>query len=58
MKLVEQEMGRAKQEKENFVDQMTSEAETAAAKGEMGKVYKITKSLCKKNNCSVSNVKK
>ena len=51
-------MGRAKQEKENFVDQMTSEAETAAAKGEMGKVYKITKSLCKKNNCFVFNVKK
>ena len=36
---------------------MASEAETTAAKGEMGKVYKITKSLCKKNSCSVSNVK-
>lgn len=47
----------AKLDKKTSPDEQANEAETAVPKGQMGKVYKITKSLCKNNNTTISYVK-
>ncbi|RUS72506.1 hypothetical protein EGW08_019734 [Elysia chlorotica] len=46
-----------KQDKKNFIHELTEEAETAAAKGDMKRLYDITRTLSGKNRSTSCSVK-
>lgn len=47
----------AQRDKWAFIENLSSKAEQAAAKGELNKAYKITKQLCAQHNTNTTPVK-